>query len=81
MKIDFDASEHDWLQLGWLVHWAHSDYEGDYHKRKFEDLDQKYKDDSFTTQLITQGKWCGFPSSIRLAYLYPFALCSLVKPN
>ena len=54
--------EHDWLQLGWLAHWACSDgeYNNNYHEREFDDLDQKYKDDSFLANLIKTG--VGWPS-------------------
>ena len=64
-NVMFNVEQHDWLQLGWLAHWAHSyDKVYMYHERNFQELDQKCKNDSFLTQLITQGEWCGLLSSI-----------------
>ena len=60
-KKKLGPQEHDWLQLGWLAHWAFSDGEyNNYHEREFDDLDQKYKDDSFLANLIKTG--VGWPS-------------------
>ena len=65
-KKKLGPQEHDWLQLGWLAHWACSDgeYKNNYHEREFDDLDQKYKDDSFLANLIETGELVGLPSSI-----------------
>ena len=62
-KKKLGPQEHDWLQLGWRT-CSVGEYKNNYHEREFDDLDQKYKDDSFLANFIKTGELGGLPSSI-----------------